>query len=92
MFLDTRGEVVGNSNIFWRIFTPTYLGFHDPIWRSYVSNGLVKNHQLGEFEVGLVLSFTSYTMPHMEKTFQESMSDSQMLSPVMCKQTPVMLR
>ena len=29
------------------IFHPNYLGFHDPIWRfAYVSNGLVKNHQL----------------------------------------------
>ncbi len=23
-----------------------YLGFHDPIWRAYVSNGLNRNHQL----------------------------------------------
>ena len=27
-------------------FSPRALGFHDPIWRAYFSNGLVKNHQL----------------------------------------------
>ena len=28
------------------LFSPRSLGFHDPIWRSYFANGLVKNHQL----------------------------------------------
>ena len=33
------------SKIFFE-FSTRSLGFHDPIWRSYFSDGLVKNHQL----------------------------------------------
>ena len=35
------------SNIFG-IFTPNYLGKMNPFWRTYVSTGLVKNHQPDE--------------------------------------------
>ena len=49
----------GNSNIFWN-FHPDPWG-DDPIWRSYFSDGLVKNHQLENqdatntlFGIGLV--------------------------------------
>ena len=33
----------------WFIFNPTW--GNDPFWRAYFSHGLVKNHQLGTFEV-----------------------------------------
>ena len=44
----------GNSNIVdicWHVH-PENWGFHDPIWRSYFSNGLGKNHQLHQITRG----------------------------------------
>ena len=35
----------GNSNMLFYFWNVHFLGFHDPIWRAYVSDWLEKNHQ-----------------------------------------------
>ncbi len=61
--------------LFWN-FHPECLGFHDPIWRAYFSNGLVKNHQLvicDTWEMKLVFCF--FLTPSVTKRWKKVAKD-----------------